>query len=138
MIRLAVPEDEGFLFRLMRENFPYVCRDREFVRKRMEKGIILVEEGKGFVDFEVREKVLVIMAVAVDEKHRGKGIGTRLLRAAEEIGRKVGCEGAVLFVREGNPAREFYRRNGYEFLGYSGDRVDGERVEVWGKVILPP
>jgi len=55
-----------------------------------------------------------IMAVAVDEKYRGLGIGKQLLMAVEKWAREAGCEGIRLvsgFNRE--KAHEFYLHCGY-------------------------
>jgi GNAT superfamily N-acetyltransferase len=54
------------------------------------------------------------MAIAVDEAHRGNGIGRSLLTAAENWSRECGCIGIRLssgFERVG--AHEFYQRCGY-------------------------
>jgi GNAT superfamily N-acetyltransferase len=55
-----------------------------------------------------------IAGLVVDEDHRGRGIGPKLLRAAEEWARQRGC--AVIRVRS-NVVRErahgFYRREGF-------------------------
>jgi GNAT superfamily N-acetyltransferase len=53
--------------------------------------------------------------MAVEERHRGRGIGTWLLRALEERARIAGATVIVLNARES--AAGFYRRHGYRKLG---------------------
>jgi ribosomal protein S18 acetylase RimI-like enzyme len=61
--------------------------------------------------------------IAVDEAHRGQGIGTQLLRAVEQAARESGCCKVTLEVREDNPAAEkLYRRFGFEDPGGAATR----------------
>lgn len=58
--------------------------------------------------------LLNIHDIAVDETHRGRGIGTQLLEAVEEEARASGCCKVTLEVRADNPAAErLYRRFGF-------------------------
>jgi GNAT superfamily N-acetyltransferase len=50
----------------------------------------------------------------VAPEHRGQGIGTEVLRFAEEAARKAGATVLHLEVNHGNPAIELYRRSGFE------------------------
>ncbi|HEY5110517.1 MAG TPA: GNAT family N-acetyltransferase, partial [Acidimicrobiales bacterium] len=53
--------------------------------------------------------------VAVEERSRGLGVGTRVMAAAEDWLRRVGAPKAQLMVRSGNgDASDFYRHLGYE------------------------
>ncbi len=55
-----------------------------------------------------------ITALVVDEGERGSGVGAVLLRAAERVGRELGC--AVLELTTGaerSGAHRFYEREGY-------------------------
>lgn len=52
--------------------------------------------------------------LAVYPKHRGKGLGTRLLALAEEQALKAACKGLSLIVSDANTgARRLYERHGY-------------------------
>jgi len=54
-----------------------------------------------------------LLAVAVDDQHRGSGIGSMLLDYSEEAGRAAGCGRIVLDVAENNAgARQLYKRRG--------------------------
>jgi GNAT superfamily N-acetyltransferase len=52
----------------------------------------------------------------VTESARGRGLGSRLLARAEEIGRDRGCAGAYLTTFE-HQARPFYEARGYVLFG---------------------
>jgi ribosomal protein S18 acetylase RimI-like enzyme len=56
--------------------------------------------------------------VAVEERSRGLGLGTRVMAAAEDWLRRVGAPKVQLMVRSGNgDASDFYRHLGYEDAG---------------------
>jgi GNAT superfamily N-acetyltransferase len=49
----------------------------------------------------------------VAESHRGNGIGSLLLDAAETMGRNQGWKGMVLETATDNPAQKLYERKGW-------------------------
>jgi ribosomal-protein-alanine N-acetyltransferase len=58
-----------------------------------------------------------LLLLAVDPRHRGRGVGTALL---ERFIAEAGARGAVrlfLEMREGNPAESLYRRHGFANIG---------------------
>ena len=59
---------------------------------------------------------LYVAKLWVDERGRGKGIGTQLLIAAEGLARSRGCTDASLDTFE-YQARPFYEKLGYELFG---------------------
>lgn len=65
---------------------------------------------------QTRWKWLYVAKLWVDERGRGKGIGTQLLIAAEELARARGCTDASLDTFE-YQARPFYEKLGYELFG---------------------
>ena len=55
-----------------------------------------------------------VNVLAVLPKYRGKGLGTQLLRLADETGRKLGKKGMSVIVSDANiGARRLYERCGY-------------------------
>jgi ribosomal protein S18 acetylase RimI-like enzyme len=73
----------------------------------------------GFVSFEVKSRRLLIDMIAMSRGNQGKGLGGRLLTAAERYGKRHRCKEAVLFVDESNEgAQRFYDREGYEVTEY--------------------
>ena len=65
---------------------------------------------------QTRWKWLYVAKLWVDERGRGKGIGTQLLAAAEELARTRGCTDASVDTFE-YQARPFYEKLGYELFG---------------------
>jgi GNAT superfamily N-acetyltransferase len=61
-------------------------------------------------------KWMYIAKLWVDDSVRGKGFGTRLMNAAEDLARQRGCIGVVLDTFE-YQARPFYERLGYTLFG---------------------
>jgi GNAT superfamily N-acetyltransferase len=59
---------------------------------------------------------LYVAKLWVDERARGRGVGTQLLTAAEELARTRGCTDASLDTFE-YQARPFYEKLGYELFG---------------------
>ena len=68
---------------------------------------------------------LAIDRVWVAASHRGRGLGSELVRRAEDEGRRLGCRHARLETLE-IQAPEFYRRLGYVEYG----RLEGSVGEV--------
>jgi GNAT superfamily N-acetyltransferase len=66
------------------------------------------EPGYGFLDESTPE-----ISIAVDPGHRGRGVGTALLRALCERGVDDGIAALSLSVERANPARRLYGRLGF-------------------------
>ena len=58
-----------------------------------------------------------LLLIAVDPKHRGKGIGTALIERFIDTARQRGMEKLFLEMRDGNPAERLYRTMGFEPVG---------------------
>jgi GNAT superfamily N-acetyltransferase len=84
-----------------------------------------------------RWKWLYVAKLWVDERGRGKGIGTRLLTAAEELARTRGCTDASLDTFE-YQARPFYEKLGYELFGTLDGYPPGFRQFYLRKRLLQP
>jgi GNAT superfamily N-acetyltransferase len=72
----------------------------------------------------------------VDEPHRGRGIGRRLLGAAEREAARRGCLHAYLDTFDFQ-ARPFYERLGYTVFGEQGDYPPGHTRWYLRKPLAP-
>ncbi|HJP84466.1 MAG TPA: GNAT family N-acetyltransferase [Gemmatimonadaceae bacterium] len=80
---------------------------------------LIARDGEGIVGGLIghtRWRWLYVAKLWVDERARGRGVGTRLLTAAEDLARSRGCIGASLDTFE-YQARPFYEKLGYEVFG---------------------
>lgn len=79
---------------------------------------VLVAIG-GYSTFHAKP-VLNVHDVAITPEYQGRGIGSRLFKAAEEYAIENGCAKLTLEVRRDNPrARKLYKR-----LGYASDHEE--------------
>jgi len=123
--RNASPSDAKALVRLINRAFAIELKffsteriDLPGVLAHMEKGTILVAEetgeSLGCVYLEVRGELSYFGLLAVDPDHQGRGIGLKLIDAAETFGREAGCtvmQIRILHLRTELPP--FYEKLGY-------------------------
>jgi GNAT superfamily N-acetyltransferase len=79
----------------------------------------VAREGEGVVGGLIghtRWSWLYVAKLWVHERARGRGVGTQLLTAAEDLARSRGCTNASLDTFE-YQARPFYEKLGYELFG---------------------
>lgn len=80
---------------------------------------------------------LFVEQLFVPEAHRGQGLGTALLRQAEERARERGCIGVWLLTLSFQ-APEFYRRHGYDPFGSIEDCPPGHTCTYFVKRLVAP
>ncbi len=90
---------------ISKEDFKKMIQDKEIFVAKLEDEIV------GYSTFNIKEKnnhsmryrkQLQIEAICVDEKNRGKGIGTELLKYAKKHGKENECTDVYLTVNEEN------------------------------------
>lgn len=65
----------------------------------------------------LKDTELYIGSIAVAEHYRGKGIGTQLLNAVNDLAKNNGFDSIILDVVDTNPrAFDLYKRHGYEVI----------------------
>jgi GNAT superfamily N-acetyltransferase len=78
--------------------------------------------------YEYDGEYVRIISLIVNEKYRGKGIGTELLKSGEKW---AICEGAIAIALNSGikreKAHEFYSSNGYKIKGYSFSKSINEK-----------
>ena len=103
---------------ISKEDFEKMIQAKEiFVAK-------LQDEIVGYITFNIKEKnnhsmryrkQLQIEAICVDEKNRGKGIGTELLKYVKKFGKENNCTDIYLTVNEENEnAIKVYEEFGFK------------------------
>jgi ribosomal-protein-alanine N-acetyltransferase len=90
--------------------------------------------GTAVVFFRKGTKVARLYSIATHAEARGKGVGSALLEASEQLARRRGCKVLRLEVRTDNDAAiRLYERLGYDRIGryarYYGDGADAWRYE---------
>lgn len=105
----------------------YVFKDNlvALARDLITQGVVSFEELKGlaeraeqasYLNAHVPEDVYYLHALSTPERHRGKGAGRQLLRAAIARAKADGYRELQLDVLADNPAVGFYQANGLRIL----------------------
>lgn len=103
---------------ISKEDFEKMVQDKEIFVARVEDEIV------GYITINIKEKnnpsmryrkQLQIEAICVDEKNRGKGIGTELLEYARKFGTENNCTDLYLTVnKENEKAIKIYEKFGFK------------------------
>lgn len=121
------------------------ARDRRIIRsafaaQRRGEALLLLAMAGGFplaqvwIDFARRAGTAVFWAVRTFPPLQGRGIGGRMLLAAEQVARHRGCRRAELEVEPDNqPARDFYLRRGWRFAAGPPAQRTGPELLVMEK-----
>ena len=164
-IRAAIAEDAGFLLDMLVEAYnwsgeewitrvgveaePELGRYIEGWPRPDDFGVIAVDDdapvgaawarsfssaapGYGYVAADVPELSMGVVAA-----ERGRGIGTRLLRAIIEAARGRGVRALSLSVEDGNPAARMYRAAGFATVARKGNS-DTMLLELRAAAPQPP
>ena len=103
---------------ISKENFEKMIQAKEIFVAKIE------DEIAGYITFNIKEKnnpnmryrkQLQIEAICIDEKTRGKGIGTQLLKHVKQYGKENDCTDIYLTVNEENvSAIKMYEQFGFK------------------------
>lgn len=101
-----------------KEYFDNLIKNEEIYIAKVDKEIV------GYIIFNIKEKEnpsmryrkqLNIDAICVDERYRGKGIGTKILESIKEIAKTKGCTDLYLTVNQENEnAIKVYEKFGFK------------------------
>lgn len=95
-----------------------VKKDKELIGAIWGRTFKKSNKGYGFVSEEIPE-----ISMAIKEAYRGYGIGTKLLELIEQAYLPLGVDKLSLSVDKLNPAKELYKRNGYQLYEDAGTAV---------------
>lgn len=143
VVRRAVPADLDALVHLEQASFPGDRLSRRQYRHHLGSAgaCILVAEcdtpepaGSLVLLFRRDTRIARVYSLATAAAMRGRGIGSRLLAAAETAARERDCHALRLEVRSDNAAAiALYQRSGYHRIGtragYYEDGADAWRFE---------
>ncbi len=78
-----------------------------------------LEDGKlvGTIDGKHGSGVVYIDSIITTENARGKGVGTMLIKKAEEFGKKFGAHRTWLITGKEWAENAFYKKLGFELIG---------------------
>lgn len=119
LIRKIEERDFERVAELTNRGFPHMTMTPSKVSWRISLGYsyfvaVIAGEVAGFVDIKLGEKTAKLVGMTVDEKFRGQGAGSALLRKAIEFARESGKKSIHLRVRRDNStAINLYQSNGF-------------------------
>lgn len=139
VIRECRESDFDMVLPLLRQLWPDRLLEMEVLRKVFQRALsqesidyyCAEEEGiiVGFFSLSTREslyrqgRLAYLDEMVVDEGHRGKGVGAALLRHAEKMARRSGCNCLALdTAAHRTAAHRFYEREGYVRTGFAYER----------------
>ena len=115
-------EDVSLVVELEKRNFSTPWSTQSFLsvlEDDFSYSIVGRVEGKiiAYAVFSALDDYAELWNIAVDEHHRRKGIGDRMLHHVIDICRESRVSSLFLQVRESNqPAQRLYRKNGFSFV----------------------
>ncbi len=74
-------------------------------------------EVVGLIHYTLKGGVMEISSLIISNKHRGEGIGTKLIKKLEEIAKKEHIHKMYLITGDGWKAEDFYKKMGFEKTG---------------------
>ncbi len=78
-----------------------------------------VEENEviGLIHYMLKGGVMEISSLIISHKHRGEGIGSKLIEKVEDIAKKENVHKMYLITGDGWKAEDFYLKMGFEKTG---------------------
>lgn len=125
---------EGIIPRNVQDSFLKAAYNDKMMKKRIENSVILVVEQKvklvGFANFSpVKDGVSELLAIYLDPRCHGKGIGTALLK--EGIGVLKGVR--MIFVnveKENRIGSNFYKAKGFTVTSEFNDTFEDYKLKT--------
>ena len=115
------------------KRFSFLIKNRKYTM------FVAVSDNQvvGYVCSLMYRRICLVYSIAVDEAHRGLGIGKKLLETVEIHALDFGAEKVSLEVRCDNNAVKLYQRSGYivkdikrKYYGDGGDAFHMEKILV--------
>lgn len=141
MIRLANDSDALTIYELQRNAFQtewWTLKEIEHDLHDERKRYMVVEEDNfvvGFVSFLLGVEEADILQIVIRSNYQNRGLGGSLLEYVHKVLKTQGITKIFLEVRESNPARHFYEKNGYLQLSKRKKYYGNEDGIVYQKTI---
>jgi ribosomal protein S18 acetylase RimI-like enzyme len=91
---------------------PIEWDEKKFRFKAVENGELI-----GTIDGKHESGVIYIASLITATKVRGRGVGTMLIKKAEEFGKKLGAHRTWLITGKNWSENAFYKKLGFELIG---------------------
>lgn len=93
-----------------------LSRFKKLFRRKEVRIILLGDIDVGWMQISESANEINIHQIHIEEEFRSRGIGTKLIRAILDYGRKKN-KSVALYVVKNNPAQELYKRLGFTIIG---------------------
>lgn len=128
----------------VRRKYLEIDLDQKQLKKKLKQGkaevliAFLNREIVGFtvLNFEPGGGVHV-QWLAVDERYRGQGVGSRLLQLTEKVAKDHQCHFIVLYT-ESEKNIKYYEKRGYKLVGLLKESWFGMNENLMQKSLCPP
>lgn len=142
-IRRRGPADDGFIAQLSGQAFSELSgRAAERTLELCRGSVTLIAERSGqavgFASFQApRGGIAELLAIAVVERERGRGVGHQLLSTVEHVARDRGSEAVELHTADGNlAALDLFIRAGFALRRRQERYYRGAYDAVWMVKVL--
>ena len=89
----------------------------------------------GTIEGKCEPGAVYINALMTTESARGRGIGTMLIKKAEEFGKKLGAHRSWLLAGKDWPANTFYKKLGFKLIGNLQDFFYHKDFVIYSRLI---
>lgn len=105
--------------------------------KRRYKFVAGTDDGEitGTLDLMIEVNLAFIGSLLVGSKFRKQGIGSKLLKKAEQFAKQNKCTKIYLETNEGWGAVDFYKKHDYEITGKHEDHALGQNAFIFTKFL---
>lgn len=95
------------------------------------------EDGKllGTIDGKIEPGCVNINALMTTEAARGKGVGTLLIKKAEDLGKKLGAHRTWLFTGVDWQSNSFYKKLGFKVIAHCDDFFYHKDFVIYTRII---
>ena len=143
--QLASEYDTAEILPLIQTYFPYTEMTFDTLLGRLHHPHFVfhknVENGQltGYAEWQLvdaKQKMVRLNGVVVKPSFQKRGHATQLLRAGEAWAQKKKMKTLTLLVASANvPAKQLYEKNGFSFVRMHLKKINGEKTEVWEKIL---